>query len=189
MSTAHATMAEGLWHSHHGRSEKALEAFQRAAGMVKKAFCVNSHTIVVLPMLAQSLRLRAAALENSNPQQCRSLRRRSLRLSRRAAWVSRLFPNARPLMLRELSAIQRDTGRLKSALRNATKSRDLAIRQQATYEQAKSALLRAEILQQLGRSEAESELEAAQAEMARFARVIEAAMKGPQNTFSREASQ
>ena len=119
-------------------------------------------------------------LLNAITAQCRVLRRRSLRLAKRGGWISGLFPNARPLILRELGAIQRDTGKLKAALKNATKSREVARQQQAAYEEARSAMLRAEILQQMGKTEAESELENAKKDLEKFNRMIEQAREASQ---------
>jgi two-component system sensor kinase len=59
MSTAHGIMAEGHWHSFHGRTEEALQAFERVAGMIRKSLCVNAHTIMILPNLAGALRVHA----------------------------------------------------------------------------------------------------------------------------------
>jgi hypothetical protein len=172
LSTVHATMAEGLWHSYHSRSQEALNVFEAAAAMVRKSLCLNSHTILVMPMLARALRLRADDLQETDPRQCKELRRRSLRLANRAAWISRLFPNARPLMLRELSAIQRATGRLSSALKNAEKSCAVAKRQDAAYELAQSQLLRGKLASQLVLPGADQQIQSAEAELERFDEMI-----------------
>ncbi|MCA9178844.1 MAG: protein kinase [Planctomycetales bacterium] len=172
MSTVHAKLAEGLWHSYHGRSQESLAACEAAAAMVRKSLCINGHTILVMPMMARALRLRAEDLQETDPRQCKELRRRSLRLAKRTARISRLFPAARALMLRELSEIQRATGRLRSALKNAEKSCVVAERQQATYELAQSQLLCGQLARQLELSGADQQVQSAEAELERFHAMI-----------------
>ncbi len=135
MSTVHALLAEGLWHSHHNRSDQALRVVERAAAMVRKSRCVNSHTILVLPMLTRMRRLRAAALASSEPALSKQLRRQSLRLARRSVWVMRLFPAARPLTWRELACVYRDLGRMRAARQAVRQSARIATRLQARVEQ------------------------------------------------------
>jgi eukaryotic-like serine/threonine-protein kinase len=150
MSTVHGVMAEGLWHSFHGREAESLQAFERAAGMVKKSLCVNSHTILVLPMLARAVRRHAETLHAGDPRRVRELKR-ALRLAKWAARLTRLFPAAYPLSLRELSLALAARGRLRAALRAAERSCAVALRQKAKYEYAQSLLVRGEIACQLGR--------------------------------------
>ena len=56
MSTVHGIMAEGHWHTFHGRTEEAVNAFERAGHLVRNSSCVNAHTILSLPNLAGALR-------------------------------------------------------------------------------------------------------------------------------------
>ena len=46
-----------------------LQAYEKAAGMVRSSWCVNSHTLLVLPMLAMGLRLHAEAVRHEDGQQ------------------------------------------------------------------------------------------------------------------------
>ena len=166
MSTLHGIMAEGLWHSFHGREEESLAAFERSADMVKKSLCVNSHTILVLPMLARAVRRHAETLDASDPRRLRELRR-ALKLARWAARLTRLFPAAYPISLRELALALAARGRLRKALRAAERSCSVAKRQKAKYEYAQSLLVRGNLAAQLGHAqglqflaEAQSQLDA-----------------------------
>jgi tetratricopeptide (TPR) repeat protein len=174
MSTVHAILAEGHWHSFHGRTEEALQAFERASGLVRKTFCVNHHTIFVLPMLAGGLRLRADAVERTDSSQSRQLRRRAYRVARWAAWLTRFHPAAYPLSLRELSLMLAARGKLKKALKRADKSCAVAEAQKARYEHAQSLLARGKIARQLGRPEADEQIRTAEAALEALERPLAA---------------
>ena len=165
MSTVHGIMAEGLWHRFHGRTQESLAAFERAAAAVKKTLCINSHMIVVMPMLAGALRMRADAMESAAPRQANKLRRRGLRLAKRAAWITRVFPAAYPLALRELGLSLAARGRLRPALRAAEKSCRVAERQNAKYEYAQSLLVRGKLACALGLPDGAALVEDAQAQL------------------------
>ena len=139
MSTVHGLLAEGQWHIHHDRFEKAIQVLERAAKMVRTSGCVNGHTILVMPVLARALRLRADAVEQEDPSLARNLRRRSQWLAKWASRITVLFPAAYPVSLREYALILDAQGQSKRALRIAEKSRAVAETQAARYEQAKSA--------------------------------------------------
>jgi len=167
MSTVHGIMAEGLWHSFHNRTQESLEAFERAADMVRKSLCVNSHTILVVPMLAFALRRRAEAVAPTDARQASVLRRRALRAAKWAVRLTRIFPAAYPLALRELALALAARGRPRKALRVAEKSCSVAQRQKAKYEYAQSLLVRGNLATQLGHAdgpqlvaEAQSQLDA-----------------------------
>jgi hypothetical protein len=176
MSSVHAMLAEATWHSFHGRSQESLDVLERAATMVKSTRCVNSHTILVMPMLARACRLRATDLVTSDQKQRSALRKRSLRLSKWSARITKLFPGVQPLALRELSCIYRDMGRIKKALKYATKSCTVAAGQQASHEEAQSELLRAQLAVQLGLPDAETHLESAERIQAAFQSTIDEAV-------------
>ena len=73
MSTVHGVMAEGHWHTFHGRTEEAATRPSSCAGeMVRKNFCVNSHMIVVLPELAGALRRHADAVQSKDAKTARA---------------------------------------------------------------------------------------------------------------------
>ena len=150
MSTVHGIMAEGLWHSYHGRTQESLETFERAAGIVRKSLCVNSHTILVVPMLAGALRRRAEAVAPTDARQASVLRSRALRAAKWAARLTRIFPAAYPLALRELSLALASKGSLRKAQRAAEKSCRAAERQNAKYEYAQSLLVRGKLACELG---------------------------------------
>jgi len=163
MSTVHGIMAEGHWHTYHGRTAEALQAFERAGEMVRKSLCVNSHMIVVMPELAGALRRHADALQAKDARQAEQLRRRAYRLAKWAVRITRLFPAAYPLSLRELSLVLAARGKTKKALKVADKSCTVAEGQKAKYEHAQSLLLRGTLARQLGLPEAGEQISTAQA--------------------------
>jgi tetratricopeptide (TPR) repeat protein len=163
MSTVHGVLAEGYWHTYHGGTALALEAFERAAGMVRKTFCVNSHTILAMPMLAMGLRLHARAVQPEDAQQAEQLLERAGRVARWATRLTRLFPAAYPVALRERSLILAACGKTKKALKFADKSCAVADAQKAKYEHAQSLLVRGKLARRLGLPEAGEQIQTAEA--------------------------
>ena len=163
MSTVHGTLAEGLWHSFHRRTAEALEVFERATAMVRKSFCVNSHTILVMPMLAMGLRRHAEALKSTDERQSRQLLKRARRVCKWATRLTRLFPAAYPATLRERSLILAAFGKTKKALKYADKSCRVAEGQKAKYEHAQSLLVRGKLAKALGLAEADEQIRTAEA--------------------------
>jgi hypothetical protein len=163
MSTVHGIMAEGHWHTFHGRTEEALEAFERAGELVRKSFCVNSHMIVVLPELAAALRRHAETLRPKDPERSQQMHCRALRLGRWAVRLTRLFPAVYPLALREFSLVLADQGQIARALRIADRSCAVAETQKARYERAQSLLVCGRLAHRLGRPEADEQIRTAEA--------------------------
>jgi tetratricopeptide (TPR) repeat protein len=163
MSTVHGIMAEGHWHTFHGRTGEALQSFERAGELVRQSFCVNSHTIVALPELAAALRRHSEAVQHQDPQQAEHLSRRACRLAKWATRLTRLFPAAYPLSLRERSMILAAYGKTKKALKYADKSCAVADAQKAKYEHAQSLLVRGKLAKQLGLPEAAEQIHTAEA--------------------------
>ena len=180
MSTVHGIMAEGLWHAYHRRTSEELATFECAAEMIKESHCINSHMILVLPLLAAACRHHADTLRSQDPGESRRLLRRSLRLARWAARVTRLFPAVYPLSLRELSLSLAAHGKTKTALRAIDTSLAVAQRQQARYEHAQSSLVRGRLARGLGLPEADEQIQRAEAELKKFDQMI-------QEPFSPEA--
>ena len=172
MSTVHATLAEGYWQSFHGRTKEALECYERAADMAWSSRCVNSHTILVLPMLVSGLRLRAAAVEKDDPKEARRLRWHACRRAKLATRVMRFFPAAYPLALRERSLILDAIGKTRKALKFADKSCRVAEAQKAKYEHAQSLLVRGQLAKKLGRPEADEQIRTAEAAIEEIERPV-----------------
>jgi len=162
MSTVHGIMAEGHWHSFHGRTEEATQTFARAGELVRKSFCVNSHMIVVMPELAGALRRHADAVQAKDPHQAGQLRRRADRVAKWATRITYLFPAAYPLALRERSLILAAFGNTRKALKYADKSCAVAAAQKAKYEHAQSLLVRGKLARQLGLPQADEQIRVAE---------------------------
>jgi len=172
MSTVHGIMAEGHWHTHHGRTAEAVKTFERAGEMVRKSLCVNSHMIVVMPELAGALRCHADALQANDAQQAGQLRRRADRVAKWATRLTWLFPAAYPLALRERSLILAACGKTRKALKYAGKSCAVAETQKAKYEHAQSLLVRGKLAKKLGLPEADEQIRAAEAAIDEIERPI-----------------
>ena len=162
MSTVHGLMAEGHWHSFHERTAEALDRFERSATLVLATWCVNSHMIMVMPELATALRAHALAIRRADPRESERLARRALVQARRAAWITRFFPAAYPVALRELSIQLADRGRIREAIRAADRSCALAEGQKARYEHARSLRVRGEIGKRFGLQGAAEQIRAAE---------------------------
>jgi two-component system sensor kinase len=179
MSTVHGVMAEGHWHTFHGRTGEALRAFERAGELVRKNFCVNSHMIVVLPELAGAVRRHAAAVEAKDGKQAARLRKRAYRLAKWATRLTWLFPAAYPLALRERALILASCGKTKKALKFADKSCAVAEAQKAKYEHAQSLLVRGKLAKELGLPEAEEQIQKAEAAIDELERPIRETSAAP----------
>lgn len=163
MSTVHGMLAHGYWHTFHGRSAEALQIYERAAELVRTTLCVNSHTILVMPMLAMGLRLHADKVQVSDQQQAIALRKRASTVAKWATRVTRLFPAANPLALRERALILDACGWPKRALKFADQSCAVGEAQNAKYEHAQSLLVRGRIARRFGHPEADEQIRTAEA--------------------------
>src|SRR5262249_28180972 len=137
--------------------------FERAAELVRKTLCVNSHTILTVPMLAIGLRLHADAVQPRDMQQADLLRRRAYRVAKWATRITRLFPAAYPIALRERALILAAMGKTKRSLKYADRSCAVAGAQKAKYEHAQSLLVRGKLANGLGLPEAEEQIRTAEA--------------------------
>jgi tetratricopeptide (TPR) repeat protein len=172
LSTDHLLMAEGFWHSFHGRTEESLAAFQRAYKLAAQHCVINFHTAEAFPLLAMALRRHADAVEDRDPRCAQQLRRRAGRWAKWAARLTRFFPAFRPHALREWGLALAGQGRPRRALRMLDKSCAAAQRQSARYEYARSLLERGKVAQALGLSGAGEQIAQAEAEL----RAIEGAL-------------
>jgi hypothetical protein len=163
VSTDDLLMAEGYWHTFHGRTAAALQAFEQAYDLPMRRLLINFHTAETLPALVMALRLHAEAIESTQPSQSRQLRRRALRRARWAARIARLFPTQLPVSLRELSLLLAGEGKIRQAHKLAERSSTTAHRQGARYESAKSMLLCGHLAARLELADAERQIRDAEA--------------------------
>ncbi len=159
-------MAEGYWHTRHGRTAKAVEVFERAWAVSRDSFTVMTYNSSVLVELVGALRVHAESLERTCSPSGKPIRRRWQKLARWAYRLSWLLPIERPHALRELSMVYAYRGRIKKAWKLAAKSCRIAEAQKAKYEYARSLLLQGRLAKQLGRPEAEDQIRMAEAEIA-----------------------
>ena len=179
LATDHLLMAEGYWHSFHGRTAEALRAFQRAYDLVKDNLAINFHTAEALPLLATALRLQADATQGENRAQSQQLRNLALKFARWSTRITRLFPAYYPYSLRELSLQLAAKGQTKKALKYAEKSLAVAESQMARFEHAQSLLVWGKLASQLGLPEAAEQIRAARAAIEAIERPLgESARRG-----------
>jgi tetratricopeptide (TPR) repeat protein len=172
MATSHGIMTRGYWHSFHGRTAEALEAFEEAARLVRSSFFVNFHTIGVLPELVGALRRHAEAVQQKNAHQGEQMRRRAFRLAKWATRITRFFPTVYPHALRERSLMLAAYNKTWKALKYADKSCIVAERQKAKYEHAQSLLVRGNLARQLGLPEADEQIRTAEATLEEIERPV-----------------
>jgi len=168
LSTSNLDKAEGYWHLFHGRPEDAVGAFDRACQQPVKHRVLIYHTVAGAPALAKALRLSAQQVEQDDPKRAGHLRRRALRLAKRAAWLSLLFQTERAISLRELSLAYADLGKIRKALKHAERSCTVASGQKARYELAQSTLVASRLREQLGIPGANEQVQAAEATLREF---------------------
>jgi hypothetical protein len=178
MSTVHALLAEGYWHNFHGRTAEALDVYERAGEMVRRNLCLNAHTILVMPMLAMGLRLHADAVQEQDAREADRLRRRACRVGKWATRLTRLFPAAYPVALRERALILAACRKPKQALKFADKSCAVALSQKAKYEHAQSLFVRGKLASELGLPGADEQILAAQAALETLERPVREANAG-----------
>ena len=163
LCTCNRTMAEGHWHLGAGRTNEAIEAFERVIQLCKKHRLLNFHPIDALPWLLHALRRRAEELRETDRAKSQRLLKRAYRFGKRAAWITRFFPTSYPSTLRELALVYADRGQLRKALRLIDKSLAVAKKQSAKYEQAQSAAVHSQLARKLGLDGADDEIQRAEA--------------------------
>jgi tetratricopeptide (TPR) repeat protein len=178
-ATSMLLMGQGHWHTFHGRTDKALEAFEGAYQLAKRNLALNFFTVPTLPCLVTALRRHADTLEAADGRQAQRLRRRAFRLAKWVARLTRFFPPHYPHALRELGYAYSARGRLRKALRLAEQSCAVAEAQKARCEYAESLLLRGRLAQQLGLPAGQEQVRTAEAALAEFDRMIQAATRQP----------
>ena len=118
--------------------------------------------------------MQGEAVAPTDSRQASVLRRRALRAAKWAARLTRIFPAAYPLALRELSLSLASKGSLRKALRAAEKSCRVAERQKAKYEYAQSLLVRGKLACQLGLPDGEAMVENARGQLESLEQAIAA---------------
>lgn len=174
-STNQVFQAEGQWHLYHGRTEQAVHAFDHALDLLKQNRLFNWPTLPTVPSLVTSLRLHADAIDKLDPSQAEKIRRRALRIIRRASWVFRFFPTEQAYALREYALMLACKGATKKSLRVIEKSCSVAEKREEAFQLAESKLVRGRLRHELRYPDAASEIKDAEIELARFQSLIDAA--------------
>jgi hypothetical protein len=143
-----------------------------AIGVFRSQWILNQETVGCMPVLARALRSHAESLRATDQRQSKQLFRRAKGVARRATRFTHFLRLEHPFAFREYSLALAAAGRLRKAHKLAAKSCQVAEKQQAVYELAQSRLVKAQLSQQLGHSDAGAQIEAAQAALADFQRMI-----------------
>ena len=131
-------LADGVWNFRNGDYQIAADRFREAIMLAKKVGVVNTYITPNFPWLATALRLL-----HENPKLCsiasnKKTAKQFLRAAKQAVRVGKRFQNELPHALRELGlayAVNNKSGKAKRAL---LESVEVAQKQGATYELAKS---------------------------------------------------
>jgi eukaryotic-like serine/threonine-protein kinase len=167
------SMAEGYWHIHHGRTEDAVIAFEKAWQISWTNSYLVTYNSWVLSDYAAALRIHAQAVKQHAPEKEAAIRRRWYQIARWANYVSLVLPPERPRALRELALVHLDRGHLKKAWKLAEKSCGLAQATKSGYEYVKSLMVMGQVAKKLGRPEADEQILFAQREITRLEKAVD----------------
>ena len=118
----------------------AVDAFEEAAAIVKRAGLRQEYVAPVLPWLATALRSEAEALFPYDAGRRRALLKRARRAARRGWRVARFYRNNAPHALRERGLLLALTGKERQARLLLSRSLSVAESQEARYEHALTRL-------------------------------------------------
>jgi two-component system sensor kinase len=145
--------------------DDAVELFESALEIARKAGVVNAYVTPNLAWLATARRLRVERYDGHVAARRSELLREADRAARRAVRLAYRFQNDLPHALRERGRIRIMRGRTAHGLRLLEKSIAVAERQGARYEQALSRLAYWRTAAELHRAEAEKEVATARADI------------------------
>lgn len=180
LSASTAAMAEGYWHSRHGRTGEAVTAFERAWERCRSRTHVTPFNSNVLGDLATALRRHAEALDRTAPNAAGQVWQRAHRMARWSVRLSWLYPTERAPALREWALVHAHKGRIRKGWELAAKSCRIAIEQKAKYEHAQSLLVLGQLGRRLGKPEAYAQIRDAEAEIARIEGELDRVLATPQ---------
>jgi two-component system sensor kinase len=162
---AQTKLAEGVYRLGVNQVDQAIDVFESAWSVAKKAGVVNGYVTPNLAWLATARRLRLEQYAGRLPGQRRVLWREAQGAARRALRAARLFQNDLPHALRECGLVAALAGRTEQALGCFRKSVAVAERQGARYECALTRLAEAQLCAELNPNAAATRLAAAAAEL------------------------
>ncbi len=167
------SMAEGYWHIHHGRTKKAVDAFEQAWQISWANSYLVTYNSWVLTDYVAALRLHSQTAKPSDQKMERFIRRRWHQIARWASYVSLVLPPERPRALRELALVYESRGQIKKAWKLAGKSCRKAQETKSEYEFAKSLLVLGLTGKKLGHPEAEDQILNAQRDIAKLEKAVD----------------
>lgn len=177
LAATNALMADGFWHSHHGRTGEALAACEKAWRICCDNIYVVTFNSNVLCQLVTTLRLHAEALESKSAPEATKIRSRFFKMAKWANRLSWFLPPERPHALRELSLAHAHRGQIQKAWKLATKSCEKAQAMKAKYEYAQSLLVQGNLAKQLGKPEAEQQIREASETIEQIEKAADACLK------------
>ncbi|MDT4940151.1 MAG: hypothetical protein QOJ34_240, partial [Pseudonocardiales bacterium] len=144
-TAAELHLADGLVHRAQGDLEQALASLERGIEVIKAAGLRQEYIAPVFAWHATVARELAVAAPPYAPQLRRARLKAATRSSRRALRWARFYRNNEPQVRRDLGLVLGLRGRFRRAEQELARSRDVAVRIGALYEQARTELARAEL--------------------------------------------
>jgi two-component system sensor kinase len=161
-------VAEGVRLLYQGDLDTALELFEQAHKIMRKAGLRQEFVAPVPAWLATVHRMRAEEAVDAGRRQRRKLARRAARAARAADRLARFYRNNRPHSLRERGLTEELLGNHRRADRLLERSRSLAERQGAAFEAAQTRAAQTRLAVAHGRPGAGERLAHAEADLERF---------------------
>ncbi len=158
--------AEGVRLLAAGQNSKAVEIFEQAHDVARRAGITNTYVVPCLPWLATALRCEAEQRDDADSSERQKLLRRARRVARTGVRRSRKFQNDLPHALRESALLEEITGATDRAQKLLHESLQVAERQGARYEYAQSLQALGKLERKQGLATAAERLAQAQAELA-----------------------
>ena len=156
--TAQVLMADGIRLMSLGQHEQAEARFEEALAVAKKKGIMNAYVAPNLSWLTSALRCQAEKQPTYAVRERRALLRRATKAARRAWRTARWLQNDLPHALREAGNILALKGKTRRAFRCFAKSRAVAERQGAKYEQARTLLADGQLRKMLGYADADRQI-------------------------------
>ncbi|HWA99770.1 MAG TPA: response regulator [Pirellulales bacterium] len=153
-ASAQVMLAQGVHLLKNGRVEAAARVFERALQISQEAGVFNAYVVPNFAWLATARRLQVQRYTGQLPRPRRVLLHRALQAARRALKATRRFENDRPHAMREYAIVLAMCGKPRRARRWFERSRALAVRQSATYEEILTDVAHARLELELGEANA-----------------------------------
>ncbi|MCA9138065.1 MAG: protein kinase [Planctomycetales bacterium] len=155
-ATNQLMIAESRGHLHYGRTEEALACATSAYELIEKHLVINFVTCPTMPLLLETTRCHALAIQGNPTEEANRLIQGGCRLGRKLALLCKAAPIEQPSVLREWAELLALSGKHRKAISLLRKSCSLAEKLGEAYEQARSQLALAKQMQVVGTSQVDT---------------------------------